>query len=47
MLEILVIYFFGKKVGSIAEDKGYNRILFIVVFAGCWLMGDSIRPVPL
>jgi|SRR5579871_1778258 len=40
MLEILIIYFCGKKVGEIASEKGYSGILFTILFVGCWFFGE-------
>ncbi len=40
MLEILIIIFFGKKVGSIATEKGHSGILYTILFVGCWFFGE-------
>lgn len=40
MLEILIIILVGKKVGGIAEQKGYSSILFTLLFVGCWFFGE-------
>lgn len=42
MLEILALYHFGKKIGEAAEEKGYGGILFILLFVGCWFVGEFV-----
>jgi hypothetical protein len=40
MLEILAIYFLGKKVGESAARKGYSQGLFTALFVGLWFLGE-------
>ncbi len=45
MLEILIIYVCGKKVGEIAGEKGYSGILFTILFIACWFIGEVLGGV--
>lgn len=45
MCEILVIVFAGQKVGSLAEEKGYSKTLFTLLFVGCWFVGEIMGAI--
>ena len=42
MLEILFIYFLGKKLGGLADSKGYSGTLFTVLFVAFWFLGEIL-----
>jgi hypothetical protein len=46
MLEILMIYHFGKKVGETASEKGYPGALFTVLFVVLWFFGEAVVVIP-
>jgi hypothetical protein len=46
MLEILMVWYFGKKVGETAERKGYSGSLFTILFVAMWFFGELLVLIP-
>jgi hypothetical protein len=46
MLEILILYHFGKKVGETAESKGYSGVAFTVAFVAMWFLAEAAVVIP-
>jgi len=45
VLEILILWKFGAKVGEMAYRKGYNRAGFIIMFVGMWFGGEILGAI--
>lgn len=40
MLEVIVIYFLAKKIGSICEEKGHEPGKYKIIAALLWIVGE-------
>ena len=40
MLEIILLFYFSKKIGVLAEEKGYRKGQYIFMFVSLWLVGE-------
>jgi hypothetical protein len=45
MLEILLIWFLARKIGSLVNDKGYSALPFQVMFVLLWIGGELFGAV--
>lgn len=45
MLEIILIIFFAKKIGSIAENKGHKKGAYIALAVVFWVVGEFMGAI--